>query len=60
MRLHPAIISTLDQADCDDIVPLENPVRLKNGSMANHIPIKKGTMIIHGLGALVRGPADSR
>ncbi|KZT42791.1 cytochrome P450 [Sistotremastrum suecicum HHB10207 ss-3] len=45
LRLAPPVHSTIRMATKDDLIPVSRPVTMRDGTLATHIPIKKGSYI---------------
>ncbi|KAK4686357.1 hypothetical protein P7C73_g3767, partial [Tremellales sp. Uapishka_1] len=45
LRVNPSIIGTVREAMQDDVIPLAEPIKLRDGSMASEVKIRKGQYI---------------
>ncbi|KAF9024023.1 cytochrome P450 [Hymenopellis radicata] len=57
LRFHPIIYNTFRVPECDEVVPLLDPITLDTGEVLTEVPIAKGTKIITSVAAYNRNKA---
>ncbi|EJF63643.1 cytochrome P450 [Dichomitus squalens LYAD-421 SS1] len=57
LRLYPGVTSLFRETTKDVIMPLSEPIRLKDGTLTDAIPIPKGTRVVPNIGASNVDPA---
>ncbi|PBK74162.1 hypothetical protein ARMSODRAFT_1001117 [Armillaria solidipes] len=54
LRFHSAVFNVFKQAECDDIIPLSNPIITASGKVLRDRPIPKGPKIIASIASYNR------
>ncbi|KAI0746721.1 cytochrome P450 [Daedaleopsis nitida] len=57
LRASPGVTSLFRDTTRDTILPLSEPIRLRDGSMTDALPLPKGTRVIANITAINRDPA---